>query len=51
MTTPIFIACNSSLALRNVRNADLGVRLKVHDYSVQVLVETHQTQSSRVSGI
>ena len=54
MTRDIFIACDSFLALRNVRNAELGTRLSEMGYRVRVFVDPHQIEGSieaKVPGI
>ena len=42
----IIIACDSFLALRNVRNAELGSRLGEVGYQVKVYVDPHQMEGS-----
>jgi len=49
--TRIVIACDSFLALRNVRNAGLGTQLKAQGYRVTVLVDPHQLAGSRRAAV
>ena len=47
----IYIACDSFLSLRNVRNANLGYELKKNGYSVKVLVDPIMYQGSVSSNV
>lgn len=47
----IFIACDSFLALRNVRNAELGTRLKQSGYTVDVFVDPNQIEGSKAAQV
>lgn len=47
----IFIACDSFLALRNVRNAELGTRLKNHGFEVKAFVDPNQIAGSRTAAV
>ena len=47
----IIIACDSFLALRNVRNAELGTRLKNRGYKIVVFVDPHQVQGAEAAGV
>ena len=47
----IFIACDSFLALRNVRNAELGTKMSEKGYTVKVFVDPHQIEGSKSASI
>ncbi|MFZ6031503.1 MAG: hypothetical protein ACOYYS_27645 [Chloroflexota bacterium] len=47
----IFIGCDSFLALRNVRNADLGTQLAQKRFAVKVFVDPHQFIGSKAANI
>ena len=43
----VFVACDSFLALRNIRNAELGTRLAARGYRVCVFVDPNQIAGAR----
>lgn len=47
----VIIGCDSFLALRNVRNAELGTRLRNHGYAVKVFVDPHQIDGSKAANV
>lgn len=47
----IYIACDSFLALRNIRNAKLGTKLSQKGYTTKVWVDPHQIKGSKSSSV